>query len=185
MCACALLVCIWILICCREFIVQLNGEFHVCIFVVYMHECIYRVYAWIPTTRKSVIPYSREIWRGIKFGGLAVCLATAKLKSTDISYLHIIHMAIPYRTAKFKSANIFAMGIWGPTAKFNSCQYSRLYGILFVCMIMLNFLFTAVLLRRCSDSPPTWSLGSTQHSRDYQTHSGQSNEMVRKLNVHV
>ena len=37
-------------------------------------------------------------------------------------------MAIPYRTAKFKSANIFAMAIWGPTAKFNSRQYFRLYG---------------------------------------------------------
>ena len=26
-------------------------------------------------------------------------------------------MVIPYRIAKFKSANFFAMGIWGPTAK--------------------------------------------------------------------
>ena len=55
------------------------------------------------------IPYSQKIWPGIKFGSLAVCLATAK-------------------TAKFKSANIFAMVIWGPTAKFNSRQYFRLYG---------------------------------------------------------
>ena len=37
-------------------------------------------------------------------------------------------MAIPYRTAKFKSANRFAMTIWDPTAKFNSRQYFRLYG---------------------------------------------------------
>ena len=29
------------------------------------------------------IPYSRKIWRGIKFGGLAVCLRTAKLKSAN------------------------------------------------------------------------------------------------------
>ena len=36
-------------------------------------------------------------------------------------------MAIPYRTAKFKSTNIFAMAILGPTAKFNSHQYFRLY----------------------------------------------------------
>ena len=55
------------------------------------------------------IPYSQKIWPGIKFGSLAVCLATAK-------------------TAKFKSANIFTMVIWGPTAKFNSRQYFRLYG---------------------------------------------------------
>ena len=36
-------------------------------------------------------------------------------------------MAIPYPTAKFKHANIFAV-IWGPTTKFNSHQYSRQYG---------------------------------------------------------
>ena len=35
------------------------------------------------------IPYSQKIWWGIKFGGLAVRLATAKLKSANISYLHI------------------------------------------------------------------------------------------------
>ena len=38
-------------------------------------------------------------------------------------------MAIPYRTAKLKSANAFAMAIWDPTAKFNSLQYFRLYGM--------------------------------------------------------
>ena len=39
-------------------------------------------------------------------------------------------MAIPYWTTKLKSANIIAMAIWDPTAKFNSCQYFRLYGML-------------------------------------------------------
>ena len=38
-------------------------------------------------------------------------------------------MAIPYQTAKFKSANIFAMAILGPTAKFNYRQYFQLYGM--------------------------------------------------------
>ena len=38
-------------------------------------------------------------------------------------------MAIPYRTAKFKSANILLIAIWGSTAKFNARQYFRLYGI--------------------------------------------------------
>ena len=33
-------------------------------------------------------------------------------------------MAIPYRTTKFKSANILAIAILGSTAKFNSRQYS-------------------------------------------------------------
>ena len=37
-------------------------------------------------------------------------------------------MEIPYRTAKFKSANILAIVILGSTAKFNSRQYFRLYG---------------------------------------------------------
>ena len=43
---------------------------------------------------------------------------------------YVIHMVIPYRTTKFKSANIFSMAILGPSAKFNSCQYFRLYGML-------------------------------------------------------
>ena len=41
-------------------------------------------------------------------------------------------MAIPYQTTQFKSTNIFAMVILGPTAKFNSRQYFRLYGIYMV-----------------------------------------------------
>ena len=41
-------------------------------------------------------------------------------------------MVILSQTAKFKSANIkfFAMAILGTTAKFNSLQYFRLYGII-------------------------------------------------------
>ena len=78
--------------------------------------------------RSCVIPYSRKIWWGIKVGGLAVYITTAKLKFAKFSYLHIyIIMAIPYRTAKFKSANILAIVILGSTAKFNSCQYFQLY----------------------------------------------------------
>ena len=34
-----------------------------------------------------------------------------------------------FAIAKLKSANTFAMAIWGPTTKFNSCQYFRLYSI--------------------------------------------------------
>ena len=37
-------------------------------------------------------------------------------------------MAIPYRTAKFKSANILTIAILGLTAKSNSCHYFWLYG---------------------------------------------------------
>ena len=60
------------------------------------------------------IPYGQNILRGIKFGGLAVYITTANLKSAKISYLHnYIRMAIPYRIAKFKSANILAIAILG------------------------------------------------------------------------
>ena len=53
------------------------------------------------------IPYSRKIWRGIKFGGLAVCLCNRQIKIRQNFLLAYIHMAIPYRTAKLKFANIF------------------------------------------------------------------------------
>ena len=58
-------------------------------------------------------------------------IITAKLKSAKISYSHnyIISMAIPYQTAKFKSANILTIAILGSTVKFNSRQYFRLYDI--------------------------------------------------------
>ena len=36
-------------------------------------------------------------------------------------------MAIPYRTAKFKSTNILTKAILDSTATFNSRQYFRLY----------------------------------------------------------
>ena len=75
-------------------------------------------------------PYSQKIWREIKFGGLAVYITSAKLKSAKISYLHIICMAIPYRTDKFKSTNILAIAILGSNTKFNSHQYFRLYDIM-------------------------------------------------------
>ena len=85
----------------------------------------------IAAVMDGILSYSQEVWQGIKFGGLAVYITTAKLKFTKISYSYI-HMAIPYRTAKFKSANIFihVIVIWGSSAKFNFRQYFRLYGII-------------------------------------------------------
>ena len=74
------------------------------------------------------ILYSRKIWRGIKFGGSAVYLCNHQIKIHQYFLLAYIHMAIPYQTAKFKSTNIFAMAILGPTTKFNSRQYFWLYG---------------------------------------------------------
>ena len=76
----------------------------------------------------SRIPYSRKIWRGIKFGGLAVYYYNRQIKIRQNFLLIYIRMAIPYRTAKFKSANILSIAILGSTAKFNARQYFRLYG---------------------------------------------------------
>ena len=67
-----------------------------------------------------------------KSGGelnLAVHITTAKLKIRQNFLLAYIRMAILYRTAKFKSANILLIAIWGSTAKFNARPYFRLYGI--------------------------------------------------------
>ena len=51
-------------------------------------------------------------------------------------------MAVPYRTAKFKSTSIVAMAIWGPTAKFNSRQYFRLYSYIVVTFLSYTFPYT-------------------------------------------
>ena len=74
--------------------------------------------------------------------------APIKLKSTNISYL------IPYPTAKFKSSNIFAMVICGPTAKFNSCQYSgyMAYGAYSCTLYMYMYEFELVLMTLCINS---------------------------------
>ena len=71
-----------------------------------------------------LLPYSRKIWR---FGGLYY---NRQIKIRQNVLLAYIRMAIPYRTAKFKSANILAIAILGSTAKFNARQYFWLCGIL-------------------------------------------------------
>ena len=56
-----------------------------------------------------------------KFGGLAVYVTIAKLKSTKISYWHIYI----WRSRQiYKSANILAIAILGSTTKFNSTNIS-------------------------------------------------------------
>ena len=88
---------------------------------------MYNVGCILSLIHTMYIPYSRKFWRGIKFGGLAVNLCNRQIKIRQYFILVYIHVAIRYRTAKFKSANSFAMAIWGPTAKFNSRQYFPLY----------------------------------------------------------
>ena len=55
-------------------------------------------------------------------------------------------MTILYRTAKFKSANTFAMAIWDSTAKFNSCQYFRLYGNVHLSLFYIAHCSTGTVL---------------------------------------
>ena len=65
-----------------------------------------------------------------KFVGLAVYNyynRQIKIRQNFPLSYNIIRMAIPYQTAKFKSANILAIAILGPTAKFNYRQYFLLY----------------------------------------------------------
>ena len=79
----------------------------------------------IPKNAMAKIPYCIAG----KVGSLAVYLNNRQIKIRQNFLLAYICMAIPYRTAKLKSANTFAMAIWDPTAKFNSHQYFRLYGM--------------------------------------------------------
>ena len=80
---------------------------------------------------KFDIPYSWKIWRGIKFDGLAVRAYNRQIKIRQYFLHAYIRMAILYRAAKFKSANIFARADSRQSAKFNSRQIFRLYGSLF------------------------------------------------------
>ena len=57
--------------------------------------------------RGSKIPV-QELWLKWEGGVFA--------RGGVIAGFYGIHMAIPYRTAKLKSADAFAMAIWDPTA---------------------------------------------------------------------
>ena len=52
-----------------------------------------------------------------EFGGLAVCIQTAKLKNF-FTHCNNMCMVILYRTTKFKSHQCVSMAILGSTAKF-------------------------------------------------------------------
>ena len=80
-------------------------------------------------------------------------ITTAKLKSAKIFLLAYIRMVIPYRTAKFKSANILAIAILGSTAKFNSRQYFRLYGIIMTQAIIPAHVYTYLNSRHVLETP--------------------------------
>ena len=66
-----------------------------------------------------------------KFGGELNLATTAKLKIRQyfrIECMRVYSMTIPYRTAKFKSTNVFISAALDHTAKFKDRQYFRLYG---------------------------------------------------------
>ena len=67
----------------------------------------------------------------MRFGGLYYN-RQIKIRQNFLLACNIIRMAIPYRTAKFKSTNILAIAILGSTAKFNARQYFRLYGSIII-----------------------------------------------------
>ena len=81
-----------------------------------------------------IIPYSRKIWRGIKFGGLADCLRNHQIKTCQ-NFL-LVYIYVWWSRTEQPNLNPpipFVMAIWDPTAKFNSHQYFRLYGIMGLC----------------------------------------------------
>ena len=62
---------------------------------------------------KNGIPYSRKIWWGIKFGGLAVYHNNRQLKSAKISYSHI-YVWQSRTESQIKIRQYFCNGHLGP-----------------------------------------------------------------------
>ena len=56
------------------------------------------------------LPYSRKIWRGIKFWRFGSLACDRQIKIRQYFIFVYIRMAIPYRTAKFRSANVIILG---------------------------------------------------------------------------
>ena len=54
--------------------------------------------------RDMALLYSQKIWWGIKFGGLVVRFAAAKLNSAKYLTHMYTYMVIPYQTTTYKSA---------------------------------------------------------------------------------
>ena len=75
-------------------------------------------------------------------------------------------MVIPYRTTKFKSANILAIAILGSTAKFNFHQYKKLHYthsiiILFYLVDLIGFVLALVDVKELSVRSEGSRLGET------------------------
>ena len=91
---------------------------------MYIHEC----------TLRTILPYHQEYiiiyCIAGKFGGSRYDRQIKIRQYFRIECMRVYSMTIPYRTAKFKSANVFISAALDHTAKFKDRQYFRLYGIL-------------------------------------------------------
>ena len=69
----------------------------------------------IALVRSNTVPYS---WRGFKFGSLAVHAMTAKLKSANISLLHVYALYTYDNTLPYRLIYIFISAALDQTAIF-------------------------------------------------------------------
>ena len=76
---------------------------------------------------------------------LVVWEATAKFKSSNFAYAHII-CVLGGPTAKFKSTNIFVWAAQDQTAKFKDRQYFWLYGSTCTYMYVLTYMYMTLLV---------------------------------------
>ena len=89
-------------------------------------------------TAASIIPYSRKIWRGIKFGGLAVCVKTAKLKSTKIFYTCMYVWRYHTIPPNLSPLMVLKTSFW---AKPPNLMTANISGYMVYCFLSLLFLF--------------------------------------------
>ena len=121
-----------------------------------------------------LVPYSRKIWR---FGGLYYNRQIKICQNFLLAY-NIIRMAILYRTAKFKSANVLAIAIWAQPPNLipaNISGYTVYYIIMkFMCSLCIlnhksydSFKGIYLLYIRDERSPcACWSICVSIHTID-------------------
>ena len=75
------------------------------------------------------LPFSRKMWWGIKFGGLADHQPIYRqIKFRQIFFLACIHITIMYRAAKL-NVYISELYIWDQTAKYGSLSSPFVFAI--------------------------------------------------------
>ena len=89
-------------------------------------------YTEVVASVDNVILYSWKYWRGIKFGGLAVCEQTTKLKSANFEF---------FRRFSRNPPNIIPANISGYTV----CQYK-----------FISYMYCLCILLHCLASGDNW-----------------------------